>query len=50
MWRSSSKILPRQPSGTALRHTHVAGPMGDMMFATGPDGTRLELLEKKDPA
>jgi predicted enzyme related to lactoylglutathione lyase len=36
--------------GTALRHTHVAGPMGDMMFATDPDGTRLELWEKKDPA
>jgi predicted enzyme related to lactoylglutathione lyase len=36
--------------GTVLRHTHVAGPMGDMMFATDPDGTRLELWEKKNPA
>lgn len=36
--------------GTALRHTHVHGPMGEMMFATDPDGTRLELWEKKAPA
>lgn len=32
--------------GKVLRHTHVSGPMGDMMFATDPDGTRLELWEK----
>ncbi|MDG2002987.1 MAG: VOC family protein [Novosphingobium sp.] len=36
--------------GTLLRHTHINGPVGEMMFATDPDGTRLELWEKKDPA
>jgi len=36
--------------GTALRHTYVSAPTGDMMFATDPDGTRLELWEKKLPA
>lgn len=36
--------------GTLLRDSHVPGPFGDMMFATDPDGTRLELWEKKDPA
>jgi len=36
--------------GTALRHTFVPGQFGDMMFATDPDGTRLELWEKLLPA
>jgi len=36
--------------GTLLRHTHVPGPFGDMMFAADPDGTRLELWEKTVPA
>jgi predicted enzyme related to lactoylglutathione lyase len=33
--------------GEPLRHTFVSSPAGDMMFATDPDGTRLELWEKK---
>jgi glyoxylase I family protein len=36
--------------GRLLKQTFVPGPFGDMMFATDPDGTRLELWEKKDPA
>jgi lactoylglutathione lyase len=32
--------------GKALRHTKVSGPHGDMMFATDPDGVRLELWRK----
>ena len=32
--------------GTALRETLVSGPMGEMMFAVDPDGTRLELWQK----
>ena len=33
--------------GQPLRQTLVSSPVGDMMFATDPDGTRLELWEKK---
>ena len=36
--------------GTLLKQTFVPGPFGDMMFATDPDGTRLELWEKTEPA
>jgi len=34
--------------GTVLRDTRVDTPMGDMMFATDPDGVRIELWEKKE--
>lgn len=36
--------------GEALRHTLLEGPHGAMMFATDPDGTRLELWQKPDQA
>jgi len=36
--------------GTALRHTFVPGAFGDMMFATDPAGTRLELWAQQAPA
>jgi lactoylglutathione lyase len=32
--------------GKALMDTKVSGPHGDMMFATDPDGVRLELWQK----
>ena len=33
--------------GRALDETRVSTPMGDMMFATDPDGVRFELWEKR---
>lgn len=32
--------------GTVMRDTRVSGPYGDMVFATDPDGVRLELWQK----
>jgi lactoylglutathione lyase len=32
--------------GQAHRHTLVSGPYGEMMFASDPDGMRLELWQK----
>lgn len=37
-----------QFAGTALRHTRVTTPKGDMMFCTDPDGTRIELWARVD--
>lgn len=34
--------------GTALQETRVNSPHGEMMFATDPDGTRLELWKKAE--
>jgi predicted enzyme related to lactoylglutathione lyase len=34
--------------GAVLRETRVSSTFGDMMFATDPDGTRLELWEKAE--
>ena len=34
--------------GTALQETRVISPHGEMMFATDPDGTRLELWKKAE--
>jgi lactoylglutathione lyase len=36
--------------GEAHRHTLVSGPYGDMMFASDPDGMRLELWQKPPEA
>ena len=36
--------------GRALHETRCATPFGDLMFATDPDGTRIELWAKVEPA
>ena len=34
--------------GHVLSHTKVSTPMGDLMFCTDPDGTRIELWQKPE--
>lgn len=46
---SATAMRIKSLGGTVLPGTKVTSPMGDMMFATDPDGTRLELWEKIDP-
>jgi lactoylglutathione lyase len=36
--------------GEAHRHTRLSGPYGEMMFASDPDGMRLELWQKPPEA